>query len=160
VTDLTPVLSATWGLDHSWNLDTYVANGGYEGATKAFSMDKADIIQAVKDSGLRGRGGAGFPTGMKWGFLPAPDGGPRYLVVNADESEPGTCKDIPTMMAAPHTLIEGIVITSFAIDCDHAFIYVRGEVVHVFRRVMKAVAEAYASGWLARTSRAPASTST
>jgi len=150
VTDLTPVLSATWGLDHSWNLDTYVANGGYEGATKAFSMDKADIIQAVKDSGLRGRGGAGFPTGMKWGFLPAPDGGPRYLVVNADESEPGTCKDIPTMMAAPHTLIEGIVITSFAIDCDHAFIYVRGEVVHVFRRVMKAVAEAYASGWLGK----------
>lgn len=150
MTDLTPVLSATWGLDHSWNLDTYLANGGYEGATKAFSMDKADIIQAVKDSGLRGRGGAGFPTGMKWGFLPAPDGGPRYLVVNADESEPGTCKDIPTMMAAPHTLIEGIIITSFAIGCDHAFIYVRGEVVHVFRRVMKAVAEAYDSGWLGK----------
>ena len=150
MTDLTPVLSATWGLDHSWNFDTYVAHGGYEGATKAFSMDQADIIQAVKDSGLRGRGGAGFPTGMKWGFLPAPDGGPRYLVVNADESEPGTCKDVPTMMAAPHTLIEGIVITAFAIDCDHAFIYVRGEVVHVFRRVMKAVAEAYANGWLGK----------
>jgi len=150
VTDLTPVLSATWGLDHSWNLDTYAANGGYEGATKAFSMDRADIIQAVKDSGLRGRGGAGFPTGMKWGFLPAPDGGPRYLVVNADESEPGTCKDIPTMMAAPHALIEGIIITSFAIGCDHAFIYVRGEVVHVFRRVMKAVAEAYDKGWLGK----------
>jgi len=150
VTDLTPVLSATWGLDHSWNFDTYSDHGGYEGATKALEMDKADIIQAVKDSGLRGRGGAGFPTGMKWGFLPAPDGGPRYLVVNADESEPGTCKDIPTMMASPHTLIEGIIITSFAIGCDHAFIYVRGEVVHVFRRVMSAVAEAYANGWLGK----------
>ncbi len=107
MTDLTPVLSATWGLERSWNLDTYAANGGYEGATKAFTMDPADIIQAVKDSGLRGRGGAGFPTGMKWGFLPAPDGGPRYLVVNADESEPGTCKDIPTMMASPHALDRG-----------------------------------------------------
>jgi NADH-quinone oxidoreductase subunit F len=150
MTDLTPVLSATWGLDHSWNFDTYAAHGGYEGATKAFAMDQADIIQAVKDSGLRGRGGAGFPTGMKWGFLPAPDGGPRYLVVNADESEPGTCKDIPTMMAAPHTLIEGAIITSFAIGSHHAFIYVRGEVVHVLRRLMKAVAEAYDNGWLGK----------
>jgi NADH-quinone oxidoreductase subunit F len=148
VTDLTPVLSATWGLDHSWNFDTYAANGGYEGATKAFSMDKADIIQAVKDSGLRGRGGAGFPTGMKWGFLPAPDGGPRYLVINADESEPGACKDVPTMMASPHAVIEGVIITAFAIGCDHAFIYVRGEVVHVYRRLLKAVAEARDNGWL------------
>jgi NADH-quinone oxidoreductase subunit F len=150
VTDLTPVLSATWGLDRSWNFDTYSANGGYEGATKAFSMDQADIIQAIKDSGLRGRGGAGFPTGMKWGFLPAPDGGPRYLVVNADESEPGACKDVPTMMAAPHAVIEGIVITAFAIGCDHAFIYVRGEVVHVYRRLLKAVAEARDNGWLGK----------
>ncbi len=148
VTQLTPVLSATWGLEHSWNFDTYRAHGGYEAATKALAMDQADIIQAVKDSGLRGRGGAGFPTGMKWGFLPADDGGPRYLVVNADESEPGACKDMPTMMAAPHTLIEGVVITSFAIGCDHAFIYVRGEVIHVYRRLMKAVAEAYDNGWL------------
>lgn len=145
-----PVLSATWGLERSWNFDTYCANGGYEGAKKAFTMPPGDIIQAVKDSGLRGRGGAGFPTGMKWGFLPAPDGGPRYLVVNADESEPGTCKDIPTMMNAPHTLVEGVIITSFAIGCNHAFIYVRGEVVHVYRRVMKAVQEAYDNGWLGK----------
>ncbi len=150
MTELTPVLSATWGLDRSWNFDTYCANGGYEGAAKAMKMPPADIIQAVKDSGLRGRGGAGFPTGMKWGFLPAPDGGPRYLVINADESEPGTCKDIPTMLNAPHVLIEGAIITSFAIGSNHAFIYVRGEVVHVLRRVMKAVQEAYDNGWLGK----------
>ncbi len=150
VTDLTPVLSATWGLERSWNFDTYVGQGGYDAAKTAFSMTPEAIIQAVKDSGLRGRGGAGFPTGMKWGFLPAPDGGPRYLVVNADESEPGTCKDIPTMLAAPHVLIEGALITSFAIGCNHAFIYVRGEVVHVYRRLLKAVQEAYDNGWLGK----------
>jgi NADH-quinone oxidoreductase subunit F len=113
-------------------------------------MPQADLVQLAKDSGLRGRGGAGFPTGMKWGFLPAPDGGPRYLVVNADESEPGTCKDIPLMMAAPQLLIEGMVITSFAIGCNHAFIYVRGEVVHVYRRLLRAVEEAYAAGYLGK----------
>jgi len=150
VTDLVPVLSATWGKERSWNFDVYQASGGYKAAKKALAMAPADIIQAVKDAGLRGRGGAGFPTGMKWGFLPAPDGGPRYLVVNADESEPGTCKDIPTMMAAPHVLIEGAIITSFAIGCNHAFIYVRGEVVHVYRRLLKAVQEAYDNGWLGK----------
>jgi len=150
VTDLIPVLSATWGLERSWNYDTYVSKGGYDAAKKALGMSPESIIQAVKDAGLRGRGGAGFPTGMKWGFLPAPDGGPRYLVVNADESEPGTCKDIPTMMAAPHVLIEGAIITSFAIGCNHAFIYVRGEVVHVYRRLLKAVQEAYDTGWLGK----------
>lgn len=85
---------------------------------------------------------------MKWGFLPPDDGGPRYLVVNADESEPGTCKDIPLMMATPQFLIEGVIITSFAIGCRHAFIYVRGEVVHVYRRLLKAVEEAYDRGFL------------
>ncbi len=150
MTDLIPVLSATWGLERSWNYDTYVSKGGYDAAKKALGMSPESIIQAVKDAGLRGRGGAGFPTGMKWGFLPAPDGGPRYLVVNADESEPGTCKDIPTMMAAPHVLIEGAIITSFAIGCNHAFIYVRGEVVHVYRRLLKAVQEAYDTGWLGK----------
>ncbi len=104
----------------------------------------------VKDSGLRGRGGAGFPTGMKWGFIPQGDDKPHYLVVNADESEPGTCKDIPLMLANPHVLLEGVVIASYAIRCHHAFIYVRGEVVHVIRRVQAAVAEAYAAGYLGR----------
>ncbi len=145
---LTPVLSAHWDADASWSMATYEANGGYTGLRTAVAMDPAAIVSAVKDSGLRGRGGAGFPTGLKWSFLPAPDGGPRYLVVNADESEPGTCKDIPLMMADPHALIEGIAITSFAIGCHHAFVYVRGEVLHVYRRVLRAVEEAYAKGYL------------
>src|SRR5689334_14212392 len=111
-------------------------------------MDPDDIIAAVKDSGLRGRGGAGFPTGMKWGFIPQNSGRPNYLVVNADESEPGTCKDIPLMLANPHVLVEGVIITCFAIRANRAFIYVRGEVLHVVRRLQAAVAEAYAAGLL------------
>ncbi|HEY0119832.1 MAG TPA: NADH-quinone oxidoreductase subunit NuoF [Cellulomonas sp.] len=145
---LTPVLSAHWDADHSWSLSSYEATGGYKGLRKALTMEPADIVTMVKDSGLRGRGGAGFPAGMKWSFLPAPDGGPRYLVVNADESEPGTCKDVPLMLANPQSLIEGIAITSFAIGCHHAFIYIRGEVVHATRRLQQAVAEAYAKGYL------------
>ena len=111
-------------------------------------MQPDEVIQALKDSGLRGRGGAGFPTGMKWGFIPQGDGKPHYLVVNADESEPGTCKDIPLMLANPHALIEGVIITCFAIRADKAFIYVRGEVLHVVRRLQHAVAEAYEAGYL------------
>jgi NADH-quinone oxidoreductase subunit F len=131
-------------------LATYEKHDGYRALKKALTMPAAELVQLTKDSGMRGRGGAGFPTGMKWGFLPPPDGGPRYLVVNADESEPGTCKDIPLMMAAPHLLIEGAAITSFAIGCDHAFIYLRGEVVHVYRRLLRAVEEAYAAGYLGK----------
>src|SRR6202046_2516307 len=106
-----------------------------------------DLIAMVKEAGLRGRGGAGFPTGMKWGFIPQ-DGRPHYLVVNADESEPGPCKDTPLMMANPHVLVEGVIIAAFAIRARHAFIYVRGEVVHVVRRVQEAVAAAYAAGYI------------
>ena len=105
-------------------------------------------IEQVKDAGLRGRGGAGFPTGMKWGFIPQDNPKPKYLVVNADESEPGTCKDIPLMMASPHTLVEGVIISSYAIRANKAFIYIRGEVLHVIRRVQAAVEEAYAAGHL------------
>ena len=104
----------------------------------------------LKDSGLRGRGGAGFPTGNKWAFIPQGDGKPHYLVVNADESEPGTCKDIPLMMANPHALIEGAIIAAYAIRCNQAFIYVRGEVLHVVRRLQHAVAEAYEAGYVGR----------
>jgi len=137
-----------WDDPQSWTMATYEKHDGYQGLKKSLTMPPADLVQMAKDSGLRGRGGAGFPTGMKWGFLPAPDGGPRYLVVNADESEPGTCKDIPLMMATPQLLIEGMVITSFAIGCNHAFIYLRGEVVHVYRRLLRAIEEAYAAGYL------------
>jgi NADH-quinone oxidoreductase subunit F len=147
-TTLTPVLSAFWDDSRSWSLDTYERHGGYRALRKALTLPAADVVTMVKDSGLRGRGGAGFPTGLKWSFLPKPDGKPRYLVVNADESEPGTCKDIPLMMATPQFLIEGAIITSYAIGCHRAFIYVRGEVVHVYRRLLNAVAEARAKGYL------------
>lgn len=150
MTELVPVLSANWDQEQSWKHASYVKGGGYGALKKALGIDKADLVQMVKDSGLRGRGGAGFPTGMKWGFLPPDDGKPRYLVVNADESEPGTCKDIPLMMANPHVLVEGVAITSYAIGCNHAFIYVRGEVVHVYRRLLQAVREAYEAGDLGK----------
>jgi len=148
VTTLTPILTSRWDTDRSWTLASYQAHGGYSALRKGLAQQPADVLEAVKTSGLRGRGGAGFPTGMKWSFLPAPDGGPRYLVVNADESEPGTCKDIPLMMADPHVLIEGVILTSWAIGCHHAFIYLRGEVVHVYRRLLAAVEEARAAGYL------------
>src|SRR5438445_9847295 len=141
--ELTPVLSANWGDERPWTLDGY---GEYAAARKALAMEPDAVIQTVKESGLRGRGGAGFPTGSKWGFIPQGDGKPHYLVVNADESEPGTCKDIPLMLANPHVLLEGIVIASYAIRASHAFIYVRGEVLHVVRRLQAAVQEAYDAG--------------
>ena len=145
---LTPVLTDNWGTERSWTLASYESQGGYAALRKALGMPQDDVIAAVKDSGLRGRGGAGFPTGMKWGFIPQDNPKPKYLVVNADESEPGTCKDTPLMMASPHTLIEGVIISSYAIRAHRAFIYVRGEVLHVIRRLQAAVAEAYAAGHL------------
>jgi NADH-quinone oxidoreductase subunit F len=145
---LTPVLTAHWDEPDSFTLAGYRRSGGYQALPKALAMAPDDVIAEVKASGLRGRGGAGFPTGVKWGFIPQGDGKPHYLVVNADESEPGTCKDIPTMLATPHTLIEGAIIASYAIRADRAFIYVRGEVLHVIRRLHQAVAEAYEAGYL------------
>ncbi len=153
MTTLTPVLSEHWATPHSWTLDSYRATGGYDGLRTALRTTPDEVIQIVKDAGLRGRGGAGFPTGMKWSFIPQGPGPggvtkPHYLVVNADESEPGTCKDMPLMLATPHTLIEGIVIAAYAIRAATAFIYVRGEVVPVLRRLQAAVAEAYNAGLL------------
>jgi len=144
VTDtLTPVLTANWGNDRAWTIGAYRRAGGYRALPKAIGMGSAAVVDEVKNSGLRGRGGAGFPTGVKWGFLPPLGEKPRYLVVNADESEPGTCKDVPFMMADPHLLVEGVIVSSFAIQARHAFIYVRGEVLHVVRRLQQAVQEAY-----------------
>lgn len=156
---LTPVLSEFWDEENSWTLETYRSHDGYRGLEKALKMAPDDLIAFVKDSGLRGRGGAGFPTGTKWSFIPRErvtpsDQNPRgeqhahYLVVNADESEPGTCKDMPLLFATPHTLIEGIIIAAYAIRASHAFVYVRGEVVPVLRRLHAAVAEAYSAGYL------------
>ena len=147
---LTPVLSDAWDTERPWTLESYEGVRGYEALDTAFGMAQDDLIALVKDSGLRGRGGAGFPTGMKWGFIPQGDGKPHYLVVNADESEPGTCKDIPLMMASPHTLVEGVILTCYAIRANHAFIYVRGEVLQVVRRLQRAVQEAYLAGHLGK----------
>jgi NADH-quinone oxidoreductase subunit F len=145
---LTPVLSKRWLSPDAWKLDVYERLDGYTALRKAFDVHPDDLIQLIKDSGLRGRGGAGFPTGMKWGFIPQNDGKQHYLVVNADEGEPGTCKDLPLMMADPHSLVEGIIIASYAIRANFAAIYVRGEAVHAARRLRSAVAEAYAKGYL------------
>ena len=150
MTKLTPVLSAHWDEADSFTIAGYKRNGGYGAVAKALAMQPDEVIQLVKDSGLRGRGGAGFPTGSKWGFIPQGDNKEHYLVVNADESEPGTCKDTPLLMANPHVLIEGIIIGSYAIRANHAFIYIRGEVTHVVRRVQQAISDAYAAGLLGK----------
>jgi NADH-quinone oxidoreductase subunit F len=147
---LTPVMTDNWDDDQAWSLRSYERHGGYDALPKALRMQPGDVIELVKESGLRGRGGAGFPTGMKWGFIPQDSPKPKYLVVNADESEPGTCKDIPLMLASPHTLLEGVIIASYAIGANTAFIYVRGEVLHVVRRLHKAVEEAYRAGHLGK----------
>jgi NADH-quinone oxidoreductase subunit F len=148
MTTLTPILTKAWDREDSFTRASYEDRGGYKALRKALGMDPDALVEAVKDSGLRGRGGAGFPTGMKWGFIPQNSGRPNYLVVNADESEPGTCKDVPLMMADPHLLVEGAIISSYAIRANTAFIYVRGEVLHVIRRLHQAVAEAYEAGYL------------
>ncbi|MEV0676530.1 NADH-quinone oxidoreductase subunit NuoF [Actinosynnema sp. NPDC050436] len=150
VDNLTPVLTKRWLSPRSWTLKTYEQLEGYTALRKALTAHPDQLIQQCKDSGLRGRGGAGFPTGLKWGFIPQGDGKPHYLVINADEGEPGTCKDIPLMMADPHSLIEGIIITSYAIRANFAAIYVRGEVLHCIRRLNAAVREAYQAGYLGK----------
>ncbi len=147
-TPLTPVLSRFWDEPKPWTLDTYLRHDGYQGLRKALAMDPDAVITEVKESGLRGRGGAGFPTGTKWSFIDQKSTKPRYLVINADESEPGTCKDIPLMLTTPHFLVEGAIIAAYAIRARHAFIYLRGEVVPVLRRLRAAVAEAYEAGYL------------
>ena len=147
---LTPVLSAHWDQADSFTIEGYKRIGGYTAVEKALAMQPDEVIQLVKDSGLRGRGGAGFPTGNKWGFIPQGDNKEHYFVVNADESEPGTCKDTPLMMANPHVLIEGVIIGSYAIRANYAFIYIRGEVTHVVRRVQQAIEDAYKAGLLGK----------
>nr|WP_221247318.1 NADH-quinone oxidoreductase subunit NuoF [Gordonia humi] len=143
-------MSRHWSDDEPWLLRNYVDGTGYQGLKAALQMEPDAVIDLIKSSGLRGRGGAGFPVGMKWSFIPQGDGKPHYLVVNADESEPGTCKDMPLMLATPHTLVEGVIIAAYAIRARHAFIYVRGEVASVIRRLRTAVAEAYGIGLLGK----------
>ncbi|MGN6398874.1 MAG: NADH-quinone oxidoreductase subunit NuoF [Flavisolibacter sp.] len=130
--------------------DVYRKNGGYAAAEKAFKMAPADIVEEVKKSGLRGRGGAGFPTGMKWSFLAKPEGVPRYLVCNADESEPGTFKDRYLMEFIPHLLIEGLIISSFALGSNRTYIYIRGEYAWIVDILEQAIAEANKAGFLGK----------
>ncbi|HEU0213844.1 MAG TPA: NADH-quinone oxidoreductase subunit NuoF [Jiangellaceae bacterium] len=148
MTTLTPVLSQHWNDSDSFSRAGYEQHDGYKGLRAALQRQPGDITELIKESGLRGRGGAGFPAGMKWSFIPADSPKPTYLVVNADESEPGTCKDMPLMLATPHLLVEGAIIASYAINARHAFIYVRGEALQVVRRVQNAVQEAYDAGYL------------
>ena len=139
---LTPVLTKRWLSPRSWTLETYEKLEGYQGLRKALGLHPDEIIQLVKDSGLRGRGGAGFPTGMKWGFLAKGTGKPTYLVVNADESEPGTFKDMELLERDPHALVEGVIVSAYAIGCNTAFVYLRGECGFAGRRLEAAIGEA------------------
>ena len=130
--------------------DVYRKQGGYEAAEKALKMTPEEITEEVKTSGLRGRGGAGFPTGMKWSFLAKPEGVPRYLVVNADESEPGTFKDRYLMEYIPHLLIEGMIISSFALGANTSYIYIRGEYSWIPDILEQAIEEAKKAGFLGK----------
>ncbi len=149
---LTPVLTKRFGTNQPWKIRNYEALDGYTGLRKALTMTPDEIIGIVKESSLRGRGGAGFPTGMKWQFIPQATPGeavsPHYVVVNADESEPGTCRDLPLMMNDPHSAIEGAIIACYATRARNAYIYIRGEAVHAIRRMTIAVSEAYTAGYL------------
>ncbi|MFD1771412.1 NADH-quinone oxidoreductase subunit NuoF [Sphingobacterium suaedae] len=131
--------------------DVYRQMGGYRAVEKALkTMSPDDVVEEVKKSGLRGRGGAGFPTGMKWGFLAKPDGVPRYLVCNGDESEPGTFKDRFLMTKIPHALVEGMIVSSYALGANTSYIYIRGEMMPQIRIVEQAIAEAKAAGFLGK----------
>jgi NADH-quinone oxidoreductase subunit F len=132
------------------HFDVYRREGGYRSVEKGLKMKPEDIVEEVKKSGLRGRGGAGFPTGMKWSFLAKPDGVPRYLVVNADESEPGTFKDRYLMEFIPHLLIEGIIVSSFALGSNTSYIYIRGEYDWITDILDEAIIEARQNGWLGK----------
>ena len=142
----TTVLSQHFGAKEARTLDGWKKRGGYQALEKALAMAPADIVNVVKESGLRGRGGAGFPTGMKWSFMKPGDGKPHYLCCNADESEPGTFKDRELMRWTPHALVEGCAIAAYAIGAETAYIYIRGEFTEPLHWMNEAVKEAYAAG--------------
>ncbi len=147
------ILTSRWKIPDAHRIDVAMKHGAWATLPAALKMAPGEITQVVKDSGLRGRGGAGFPTGVKWGFVPPPEkrnGKPVYLVCNADESEPGTFKDRYLMWKDPHMFLEGIVISAYAIGAKAAYIYLRGEFGFVRRRVDEAIAEARAKGFIGR----------
>ncbi len=143
-----PRLTRDWDDPSVIGLDGYVAKGGYRGLTNALAMTDVEIVELVKSSGLRGRGGAGFPAGMKWGFVPRDTGKPTYVVVNFDESEPGTCNNRELVERDPHRLLEGMAIAALAIGCETAYLYVRGEYLWQSLVLERAIGEAYAAGHL------------
>jgi NADH-quinone oxidoreductase subunit F len=149
----TKVLTRRFELPNSASIDTYLAHDGYKAFTKALEMTPEQIIEEMKTSNLRGRGGAGFPTGMKWSFVPRQSPKPKYIVVNADESEPGTCKDRLLMENDPHQLIEGCLIAARVIDSHRGWIYIRGEYRYLIDIMDRAIQEAYQHGWLGKNVR-------
>jgi NADH-quinone oxidoreductase subunit F len=147
----TPVVSGRFGIPNVHKIDVYLQNGGYQALEKALKqMTPESIIEEVKKSGLRGRGGAGFSTGMKWSFVPKGTDKPKYILANGDESEPGTCKDRPLMEMDPHQLIEGMIIAGRAIGSECGYVYIRGEYRYVLDIVETAIQEAYARGYLGK----------
>lgn len=149
VTDAPMIITSRFGHDDSHTLDRYEATGGYEGLRAALAKRPDEVTEEVKTASLLGRGGAGFPAGVKWGFCP-PGVWPRYLVVNGDESEPGTYKDRLLMERDPHQLIEGVLIACYAIGCSQAFLYVRGEMALAQERIAQALNDAYAKGYVGK----------
>src|SRR5258706_5263460 len=146
-----PVISRLFGVKDSHKLEVYVGHDGHKGMERVLQDLPADqVIDEVKKSNLRGRGGAGFPTGMKWSFVPKESAKPKYILCNADESEPGTCKDRPLMEMMPHQLIEGIVIAGRAVSSHQGYIYIRGEYRYVLDIMDEALAEAYKAGYLGK----------
>ena len=144
-----PIITSRFGQEDAHTLDGYLATGGYKGLRRALEMPPADVHEEVKTASLLGRGGAGFPAGVKWGFCP-PGVWPRYLVVNGDESEPGTYKDRLLMERDPHQLIEGCLIASYALGLSQCFLYVRGEMAHAQERVASALNEAYEANYIGK----------
>jgi NADH-quinone oxidoreductase subunit F len=149
ITDAKPIITARFGFDDSHTLERFLATDGYDGLRAALRRSPQQIADDVKTASLLGRGGAGFPAGIKWGFTPA-GVWPRYLVVNGDESEPGTYKDRMLMERDPHQLIEGILIACYAVGLGQAFLYVRGEMALAQERIAQALNEAYAAGYVGK----------
>jgi NADH-quinone oxidoreductase subunit F len=137
-----PILLRARGLKNSRSISTYQRLGGYTALEKALSMTRGEVIEEVKASGVRGRGGAGFPAGVKWGFVPRDIAKPKYMICNADESEPGTFKDRELILVDPHMVLEGIAIASYAIGANTSYVYIRGEFVQEAEILAKAIAEA------------------
>jgi NADH-quinone oxidoreductase subunit F len=151
VAEFERVITARWGNPDAVTIDGYLKAGGYQGLRKALDMEPAAVIEEVKASGLRGRGGAGFPTGTKWSFIPQNTGKPVYVVVNFDESEPGTFNNRELVERDPHQLIEGAIICAYAVRCHTVFVYCRGEFVWPGTVLERAVAEGYEKGYLGRS---------